>query len=90
MPPDLYLDRLSGEPRPKLFDRTIPPRQGSKTRISVAFAVNMQVGPLIAAPVVMILLQGGTDALQAGLVPVLLLLTAARRSHIAYRRIRMG
>ncbi|MFB9558606.1 hypothetical protein [Streptomyces roseoviridis] len=87
MPPDLYSHRPIGDLRPELFDRTIPRRKAVKTRISGVFAVNMQVGPLIAAPVAAVALWQGADMLQPGLAAVLLLLGATRRSQLIYRRV---
>ncbi|MFF8604180.1 hypothetical protein ACF065_34615 [Streptomyces sp. NPDC015232] len=89
MPPDLRSFRPLGDPRPELFDRTIPRGNTVKTRTSGVFAVNMQVGPLIATPVAAAVLWHGTEAMQTGLVVVGLLLGAARRSQLVYRRVRM-
>ncbi|MFE1383485.1 hypothetical protein ACFW6S_31505 [Streptomyces sp. NPDC058740] len=48
----------------------------------------MQVGPLLAAPVAAVVLWQGAEAVQPGLAAVALLLGAARRSQLVYRRIR--
>jgi hypothetical protein len=58
-----------------------------KTRVSGVFEVNMQVGPLIAMPMAGIVLWLGLDPLAVGAPFAGLLITAARRSHLSYRRI---
>ncbi len=85
MSPDRPGHSLTGS-RPDLFDRTIPRGNGVKTRTSDAFAVNMQVGPLVVAPVVAVVLWNNAELSQAGLVMALVLLGAMRRSHLTYRR----
>lgn len=88
MPPDHSSRRLPAGNRPELFDRTIPRRMAVKTRISGVFEVNMQVGPFIAMPVMGIILWLGLDPLAVGAALATLLIAAARRSHLSYRRIR--
>ncbi|APE26752.1 hypothetical protein [Streptomyces venezuelae] len=88
MPPDRYSRRLTEGLGLELFDRTIPRGSTVKTRITGVFAVNMQLGPLLAAPVTAIALWQGPEFLQTGLAVALFLLGATRRSHLTYRRIR--
>ncbi|MFE1230619.1 hypothetical protein [Streptomyces sp. NPDC058745] len=88
MPPDHDSSRLPEGARPEFFDRTIPRRMAVKTRISGVFEVNMQVGPFIAMPVMGIVLWFGLDTLAGGMAAAALLVAAARRSHLSYRRIR--
>lgn len=89
MPPDPCLRRLPEGPPPKLFDRTIPLGNAVKTLTVSVFAVNIQIGPLLAAPCAAVVLRQEAELLGAGLAALLLLLGATRRSHLAYRRIRM-
>ncbi|MFF2306053.1 hypothetical protein ACFVVP_26545 [Streptomyces sp. NPDC058128] len=88
MPPDRDSRHLTEGPGLELFDRTIPRGSAVKTRIIGVFAVNMQLGPLLAAPVIAIALWQGPELVQTGLAVTPFLLGATRRSHLTYRRIR--
>ncbi|MDC2960404.1 hypothetical protein PO587_38870 [Streptomyces gilvifuscus] len=92
MPPDRIF--VSGRPLdlnwPKRFDRNIPQWAAVETRDLRDREVNMQVGAFIAAPVLGVVLVLRPDVYEPAAAAVCMLLAAARRSHLRYRRLRIA
>lgn len=91
MPPDrnIGFNRQFKRSRAKRLDRNIPQAGPVETRDLHDREVNMQVGAFIAAPVLGIVLVFRPDVYELATAAALALMTATRRSHLRYRRLRI-